>query len=127
MQCPHCGSEEHFYHETSQGDVSEIMDQGLLPMSYGQSFVGNMGEMLTPDMFDEEELENIPEEDFVQRTYYMTREPSSLKYGDVLLRFPATAVKHRGHDIDPYTTDIIPPDLIEIKTHGQWLPIRRIS
>jgi len=127
MQCPHCGSEEHFYHETSRENVPEIADQGLLPLSYGQSFVGEMGEMLSPDMFDEEELEDIPKEDFIQRTYYMTKEPQSLKYGEVLLRFPASAVKHRGYDVDPYTTDTIPPDLMEIKVQDRWLPIRSVS
>lgn len=41
--------------------------------------------MTTPDMYEEEELENFPEEDLGQRLYVMLSEPTASKYGDIQL------------------------------------------
>lgn len=115
-------ADDFLYHETQPENLADIINEGLMPMSYGQSFVGNMGEMLSPDLFDEAELENFPQEDFAQRTYVDLTEPKASRYGDILLRFPKQSLQR---DVDWYTTNIIPPEVIEIKVSGNWLPLIR--
>ncbi len=116
--------QEYLYHETQVEHLADIINDGIQPMSYGQSFVGNQGEMLSPDMFDEEELQDFPEEDLVQRTYVNLKEPQSLYYGNVLLRFPRENVQLK-RDADWYTHHHISPDVIEVKVGDEWNPLRR--
>jgi hypothetical protein len=120
-------STKYFYHETSKDAIPYIKYEGLLPMSYGQSFVDEMGEMLSPDMFDEEELKQFPKEDFVQRTYIMTNEPNNMYYGDLLLRFPENIVSKIKKDVDLYITERIPPNMIDIKLDEEWKPLKEIK
>lgn len=116
-------SKSYLYHETRRDSLRDIKQEGLLPLSYGQWFVGEQGEVLSPDAFEEEELEDAPEEDFIQRLYVMTSEPKGLKYGDFLLRFPREAGGKLEHDVDPYVLSQIPAELIEIRVDGAWKPL----
>lgn len=119
-----CGDGTFLYHETRADAVPNIAEDGILPTSYGQSFVGDMGEVLSPDLFDEEELESMPEEDLVPRTYVSLREPDALHYGDVLLRFPKEDAGELERDVDWYTTQEVPPERLEARTEdGRWVPI----
>ena len=113
----------YFYHETHPEHLWDIAREGLTPHSYGQSFVGEMGDMMSPDMFDDEELEDFPPEDFEPRTYYLNHEPQQSNYADVLLRFPISAICHQGFDCDPYTFDSVPPNVIEIRAGAGWVPL----
>ena len=115
---------DHLYHEIDKRSRSDIAVDGLLPMSYGQSFVGEMGEMLSPDDFDESELDRIPPADKVVRTYVMISEPSQFKYGDMLLRFPASLGGKLKKDVDYYISNVIPAEYIEVKIGNDWHDIR---
>jgi len=120
-----CGDGLFLYHETRMDAVTDISEDGILPTSYGQSLVGDMGEVLSPDLLDEEELEDIPEEDLVPRTYVSLKEPAFLHYGDVLLRFPRDSVGELERDVDWYTREEVPPDRVEARMEdGRWIPVR---
>ena len=95
----------------------------MLPLSYGQSFVGDQGEMLSPDDFSKRELANFPKEDLVKRIYVMVGHPNRPKYGDVLLRFPKLLAGKIKKDVDYYILQTIPPEYIEQFNQGKWIPI----
>jgi hypothetical protein len=118
---------DYFYHETKREHIYDIKSEGIVPTSYGQSLVGEMGEILSPNMLDEEELENIPEEDLIPRTYYMEQEPRQLLYGDILLRFPKRFATKRRIDVDSYILNSISPEVIEVKVENQWIPLRNFG
>jgi len=117
-------TEPYLYHETRKDALPYIREEGILPTSYGQSLVGDMGEVMSPDMLEEDELELIPEEDLIPRTYVQLKEPSSLYYGDVLLRFPKDSAGPLKKDVDYYVLKEIPPHLVEVKMGGKWIPIK---
>jgi len=120
-----CREGAFLYHETRADAVADIAEEGILPTSYGQSLIGDMGEVLSPDLLEDEELEGIPEEDLVPRTYVSLREPETLYYGDVLLRFPKEDAGSLEKDVDWYTRAEIPPDRLEARTtNGRWISVR---
>ena len=117
---------QYFYHETKRDSIGDIAHEGIIPMSYGQSFVGEDHEMMSPEMLEPEELENINPEELKPRTYFMRGYSKTPMYGDIVLRFPATAIHHIAHDVDEYTFDTIPPNVIEVFNKGQWIPIQKL-
>jgi hypothetical protein len=112
------------YHETTREAFPWIREEGLRPTSYGQTFVGEMGEVLSPDMFDEDELAQIPVGDLVPRIYVHNAEPSALYYGEILLRFPRSCVGRLKRDVDWYTTEPVAPELIQVLLDGEWVGLR---
>lgn len=120
-------TDPYFYHETQREHLWDIAREGLSPMSYGQSFVGDMGEMMHPDMFEPEELEEFPQDDLTPRTYYLPSHPRNSNYGDVLLRFPKVAAANTGFDVDHYTYDTIPSEQIEVFQNNQWIPLLQLE
>ena len=114
----------YLYHETGSENLHDIATEGLVPMSYGQSFVGDMGEMLSPDSFGPEELEGTDPAELKQRLYFMDKQPGQSMYAEVLLRFPRESISHQSADVDPFTFDTVPPGAIEINVAGQWLPLQ---
>jgi len=140
--------EGHFlYHETRREHLDDIAHEGLWPTSYGQSFVREDGSVASPEEalddvraeleseldfedLDEEAFETRvrevfderhPPEDLAPRTYVMLSEPASLKYGEVLLRFPrSTAPPTRRHDVDWCVRGAVPPSAIEVLDGGRW-------
>jgi len=120
---------EYYYHETKKDHIKDIQNDGLLPTSYGQSLVNeNTHELMSPDDLSEEELENIPEEDTLPRTYFSIEEQQRPTYGDgIFLRFPKNAITHIDTDIDYYTFDSIPPEKLEIKTENGWKNITDVD
>ena len=119
----------YYYHETKKDHIRDIQNDGLLPTSYGQSLVNeNTHELMSPDDLSEEELENIPEEDTLPRTYFSIDEQKRPTYGDgIFLRFPKNAITHIAVDIDYYTFDPIPPEKLEIKTNNGWKNITDVD
>lgn len=139
-------SDDFLYHETQKDHLSSIAEDGLLCTSYGQSFVMDDGSVSSPEeyrdlLFEEmesdpdnedlsvEELEvlveeafnaDIDPEDTVARTYVLLKQPTSFKYGDVLLRFPCTAAGTLARDVDDYITKDIPPEHLEVFNDGEW-------
>jgi hypothetical protein len=135
-------NEEYLYHETSREALEYIEREGLLPTSYGQSLVGDDGQVMSPEEkiesiewrleeegLSEEEIEEIipqvfkrevPEEDLVPRTYVHFLEPSSYSYGEVLLRFP---IRKTEMDVDPYILERVGPEELEKKIGDLWYPL----
>lgn len=128
------------YHETLQRHLPGIVNEGVLPLSYGQSFVRDDGSVASPaealedilaeldEGADEGQAEEILHQehlagDFVPRTYVLLSEPMMFKYGDVLLRFPAGALKLKK-DVDHYITSTVLPGQLEVRENGAW---RRLS
>ena len=139
-------SEDDFlYHETSRESLESIIMDGLVPTSYGQSFVNEHGEVDSPEfaldeirnrlsedesyseMSDDdfearvsEEFQRIySEEDLVPRTYVHLKEPYILSDGSILLRFPKVDIDVK-EDVDHYILEIIPASKLEIKTDSGW-------
>lgn len=137
--------EDYLYHETKEEYLPEIMAKGLLNTSYGQSFVTEHGDVMSPeearneirleleqdpeleDMSDEEfeELidstyeETFSKEDEKPRTYVHLKEPTNMAYGDVLLRFPKEDLSvHK--DVDNFITGRVSPSKLEIKLDNHW-------
>lgn len=123
--------DQYWYHETKKEHIQDIAAEGLQPMSYGQSFVGDdPTSLMTPDMFEPEELEEFPEEDLVPRTYLLPYEPNQMNYGDYLLRFPRSAVTDLGKDDvtgEPVAYNTIPASMIEIHHEKNWLPVQMMG
>jgi hypothetical protein len=120
---------KYYYHETKKDHIRDIQNEGLIPTSYGQSFVNeDTHELMSPDDFSEEELENIPEEETKPRTYFSEDEQKSSVYGDgIFLRFPKNAITSIEVDVDYFTYDSIPPEDIEIKTNEGWRNILSVD
>lgn len=142
-------SMDFIYHETQREHLPSIKEEGLLTTSYGQSLVSSIDgrvmspeeyrEMISSDILGEEgdeihidELnrrvneyfdQEIPSSDRVPRTYIWEKEPASLLYGDILLRFPRDVAGAIKKDVDPYILKSIPPEAIEIKINGSWVPL----
>lgn len=120
----------YWYHETKRDHLWDVVHGGVQPTSFGQSLVGEMGEVMHPDMLEPEELENIPPEDLVPRTYLLDHEPRQMSYGDYLLRFPKSSVTKMGMDNwtrEPITYAPVPANVVEILWQGQWVPISHLQ
>lgn len=137
--------DEYLYHETNLNYLDYIKSDGLLPTSYGQSFVNEYGQVDSPetalhniqdelsmlldyeDLFDSEFNKNVDEvftttyssEDTIPRTYVHTKEPVVFSYGNILLRFPKENLDLKK-DIDYYILDKVAPEKIEIKKNNNW-------
>jgi hypothetical protein len=135
---------EYLYHETRKDSIPYIIEDGLLPTSYGQSLVSDDGSVMSPkekiseiewrlqneygELSDDEfqsAVEDtfrmeVNEDDLMPRTYVHLVEPDSYLYGDSLLRFKKRAVEK---DVDYYIRESIPAEEIEIKVKGGWLPL----
>jgi hypothetical protein len=113
--------EPFLYHESKREHLADIASEGIVPSSYGQWFVGDQGEMLTPDDFSKRELRACPAADLKLRTYVLLSEPTRFNYGDVLLRFPRHLARPtRKHDVDWYILETIPPSAIEVRDGNAW-------
>jgi len=141
-------SMDFIYHETQREHLPSIQEEGLQTTSFGQSLVANDGSVMSPEEFKEmiisdllgneeedlsreelyskvEEIFNkeVPLEDRIPRTYISEKEPYSLSYGDVLLRFPRDMAGVIKKDVDSYILREIPPEAIEVKVNGSWVPL----
>ena len=135
---------EYLYHETREDSIPYIIEDGLLPTSYGQSLVSDDGSVMSPkekiseiewrlqseygELSDDEfqsAVEDtfrmeVNEDDLMPRTYVHLVEPASYLYGDALLRFKKRAVEK---DVDYYIRESIPAEELEIKVEGVWLTL----
>lgn len=136
--------DEYLYHETREDLIPYIVQDGLLPTSYGQSLVSDDGSVMSPKE-KMEEIEwslqseygglsddefasavedrfrmEVEKDDLIPRTYVHLVEPASYLYGDALLRFKKRAVEK---DVDYYILEPIPVEELEIKVEGGWIPL----